>query len=38
MRVEYYVDQFRLFSTYIKSYSGPRVALIAAGADTDDYG
>lgn len=38
MRVEYYVDQFRLFSSYLKTYSGPRVQLIAAGADTDDFG
>lgn len=37
MRADFYVDQFRLYASYIKSYSGKRPQLIAAGADTDDY-
>lgn len=37
MLADHYADQFRLFASYLKTYAKDRPALIASGADTDDY-
>ena len=37
MRADFYADQFRLYQTFLHSYSGPKPMMIASGADTDDY-
>jgi alpha-N-arabinofuranosidase len=37
MRPEYYADEFRRFTNFIKSYSGNRIQKIASGANEDDY-
>ncbi len=37
MRVEYYADLFRRYSTFIKNFSGNRVQKIASGANEGDY-
>jgi alpha-N-arabinofuranosidase len=37
MRPEHYADHFRRYATFVKDYSGNRVARIACGANGDDY-
>lgn len=37
MTAQTYATAFRHYAAYIRTYSGPRVKLIAVGADTDDY-
>lgn len=37
MRADFYADQFRLFQSFLGTYSGPKAVMIASGADTDDY-
>lgn len=37
MTAETYAASFRHYAAYLRTYSGPRVKLIAVGADTDDY-
>jgi len=37
MRADYYADQYRHYQGFLKTHSGPKAMMIAAGADTDDY-
>ena len=37
MRPEYYADQYRRYSTFVKNYSGNRVQKYASGANAEDY-
>jgi alpha-L-arabinofuranosidase len=37
MRAEYYADEYRRYSTFIKNYSGNQVQKIASGASDVDY-
>src|SRR6478672_939193 len=37
MRPDYYADEYRRFSTFIKNYSGNRVTKIASGSNGEDY-
>jgi alpha-N-arabinofuranosidase len=37
MRPEYYADEYRRFATYVKDYSGNRIARIASGASDNNY-
>ena len=38
MRPEFYADQFRRYSTFVKNYPGNRIFRIACGPNSDDYG
>lgn len=37
MRPEYYADEYRRFSTFVKSFSGNRIQKIASGSSDADY-
>ena len=37
MRPEYYADEYRRFSTFVKNYSGNRITKIASGSNGEDY-
>lgn len=37
MRPEYYADEYRRYSTYVRNFGGNRVCKIACGANSDDY-
>jgi alpha-L-arabinofuranosidase len=37
MRSEYYADEYRRYSTFVKDYSGNRVQKFASGGTEDDY-
>src|SRR6187401_1748957 len=37
MRPEYYADNYRRYATFVKNYSGNRIAKIACGANGADY-
>ena len=38
MRPEFYADQYRRYSTFVKNYPGNRIFRIACGPNSDDYG
>jgi alpha-N-arabinofuranosidase len=38
MRPEYYADEYRRYQTFIKNYSGNRIAKLAVGSHDDAYG
>src|SRR5690606_10533178 len=37
MRAEYYADEYRRYSTYVRNYGDNRLYRIAGGANVDDY-
>src|SRR6267378_1715162 len=37
MRPEFYADEYRRYSTFVKNYSGNRIQRIASGANAEDY-
>ena len=37
MRPEYYADNYRRYSTFVKNYSSEKIYRVAGGANSDDY-